>query len=88
MTEREITVTNSLGIHARPASLIVKAASRFISDITIVKDDMVADAKSIMNIMMLTVTKDSKILLTANGPDEEDAITTIAGMFENKFDEE
>ncbi len=88
MIEREITVKNKLGIHARPASLIVKAASRFASDITLIKDDVVANAKSIMNVMMLAAAKDATILLKADGSDEEEAVRTIAEMFANKFDEE
>jgi len=88
MIEREITVTNKLGIHARPASLIVKAASRFISDITIIKDDVTANAKSIMNVMMLVAAKDTKILLKVDGPDEQKAFDTIAEMFAKNFDED
>ena len=88
MIEREITVTNKLGIHARPASLIVKAAQQFSSTITIIKDDVTADAKSIMNVMMLVAAKDTKILLKADGPDEQKAFDTIAEMFARNFDED
>ena len=88
MIEREIAVTNKLGIHARPASLIVKAAQQFSSTITIIKDDVVADAKSIMNVMMLVAAKDTKILLKVDGPDEQKAFDTIAEMFARNFDED
>ena len=53
MKELQITVTNSLGIHARPASLIVQTAMKFKSASTLIKDGASADAKSIMSVMML-----------------------------------
>ena len=88
MIEREITVTNKLGIDARPASLIVKAASQFSSTITIIKDDIIADAKSIMSVMILVAAKDTKIILKVDGPDEQKAFDTITDMFARKFDED
>lgn len=88
MIEKEITVTNKLGIHARPASLIVKAASQFSSTITIIKDDIIANTKSIMSVMMLVAAKDTKILLQVNGPDEQKAFDTIAEMFAKNFNED
>ena len=87
MTEREITVTNSLGIHARPASMIVKTALGFSSNISLIKDDVTADAKSIMSVMMLAAVKGSTILLKTEGPDEEDAAEAIVQMFADNFKE-
>lgn len=87
MTEREITVTNSLGIHARPASIIVKTALGFSSKISLIKDDVTADAKSIMSVMMLAAVKGSTILLQTEGPDEEDAAEAIVRMFAENFKE-
>lgn len=88
MMEREITVTNTLGIHARPASMIVKTATQYKSDITLLKDDVSSDAKSIMGVMMLAAAQNSKITIQANGPDEEQAVAVIAELFEQKFNEE
>ncbi len=88
MVERVITVTNTLGIHARPASLIVKVASQFTSKITIIKDDVDADAKSIMGVMMLAASQNSKIIIQALGDDEEQAADAIAELFIQNFNEE
>lgn len=88
MKEREITVTNTLGIHARPASMIVKTAAQFSSNLTIRKDDVSTDAKSIMGVMMLAAAKDARITLTANGSDEEEALETLIALFARNFNEE
>jgi phosphocarrier protein HPr len=88
MKERQITVVNTLGIHARPASLIVQTALKFKSKILLIKDGASADAKSIMSVMMLAAAYNSEVTVRATGDDEEDAIKAIALLFENKFNEE
>jgi phosphocarrier protein len=88
MVERKVEVVNSLGIHARPSSLIVKAAQRFTSAVSIIKGGAVADAKSIMSVMMLAATCGSVVTIRATGADEKDAVEAIAGLFAQKFDEE
>ena len=88
MVTREITVVNNLGIHARPASLIVQAAMKFKADVTLVNDTAEADAKSIMNVMMLAAGKNAKVSIRAKGPDEVEAVDTIAHLFASKFNEE
>jgi phosphocarrier protein HPr len=88
MIERQIKVINALGIHARPASMIVQTAVKFKSNIWLVKDGANADAKSIMSVMMLAAAVNSTVTIRATGNDEEDAITAIASLFEQKFKEE
>ena len=88
MTEREVEVVNTLGIHARPSSMIVKTAQQFTSTISISKSGADADAKSIMSVMMLAATCGSKVTIRAAGDDENQAIEAIAGLFARKFDEE
>ncbi len=88
MIKKEVTVTNTLGIHARPASMIVKVATQFKSDINLIKDDVNSDAKSIMGVMMLAAAKDSTVGIIANGPDEQPAVEAIIALFENKFNED
>jgi phosphocarrier protein HPr len=88
MKKQEITVCNHLGIHARPASMIVQCASQFVSEIWLEKDGMKANAKSIMSVMMLAAACDSVISLIAKGKDEAAAIAAIAELFEKKFNEE
>lgn len=87
MTEKIVKVTNSLGIHARPASMIVRAASQYSSSISLEKDGVKADAKSIMNVMMLAAGCDSSVTIRADGEDENEALTAICELFKNKFNE-
>ena len=88
MVEQPIKVINALGIHALPASKIVQTANRFKCRIELVKDDTVADAKSILHVMMLGANFDSTVLVRASGEDEKEAITAFERLFANKFDEE
>ena len=87
MIEQEIIVTNSLGIHARPASMVVQTAGKFKASITVEKDGTIADAKSIMSIMMLAAAFESRLRLRADGPDEQAAIEAMVKLFESKFNE-
>lgn len=88
MIKKELVVTNTLGIHARPASMIVKTATQFKSAINLTKSDMTTDAKSIMGVMMLAAAQHTKITLQAQGPDETEAVAAVADLFERKFNEE
>ncbi len=81
-------ITNCLGIHARPATLLVKAAQKFRSRITLVKDDMEADGKSIMDIMILAAEPDSSIIIRADGEDETEALEALKKIVEDKFYED
>ena len=87
MVERSVQVINRNGLHARPAAEIVKAAARFRSDITIVREDLEVNGKSIMGVMMLAAEFGSHLLLRADGADEDDAVTAIAKLIESKFGE-
>ena len=88
MTERIVEVINSLGIHARPALMIVKTAIKYKSSVQLIKDGASADAKSIMSIMMLAAVCNSKVIVHATGEDEIDAVQAIATLIEQKFSEE
>lgn len=87
MVEKEICVSNSLGIHARPASMIVQTATQYQSSITLEKDGISADAKSIMSVMMLAAGHNSHVKVTASGKDEALALKAITGLFEQNFNE-
>jgi phosphocarrier protein HPr len=86
--ERSVQIVNRNGLHARPAAEIVKVASRFKSDITMIRDDLEVNAKSIMGVMMLAAEFGSTILVRANGPDAEEAVAAIAELAANKFGED
>jgi len=87
MPEREVKIVNKLGIHARPAAEIVKVAGKFRSNITIVRDDIEVNAKSIMGVMMLAAECGATILLRAIGEDAEAALDALATVIANKFGE-
>jgi len=87
MPERDVTIVNKNGLHARPAAEIVKIASKFRADITICRDDVEVNGKSIMGVMMLAAEHGATIRLKANGPDAEDAIQAIADVVAKKFGE-
>jgi phosphocarrier protein HPr len=87
MPEREAKIVNKLGIHARPAAEIVKTAGKFKSSITIVRDDLEVNAKSIMGVMMLAAEFGSTIVLRANGEDADAALDAVATCIANKFGE-
>lgn len=85
---KTITIQNRLGLHARPAAMVVSEASRFGSEITLNKDGLEVNAKSIMGVMMLAAEMGSQILITADGQDEEAAIRTLEALFASKFNED
>ena len=87
MTERTVEIVNKNGLHARPAAEIVKLSSKFQSEITIVRDDLEVNGKSIMGVMMLAAEFGSNILVRANGPDAEQAVSAIADLVAAKFGE-
>jgi phosphocarrier protein HPr len=88
MQERIVTIRNRAGMHARPAALLVKTASRFASQIFIEKDEERVNGKSIMGVITLGATYDTPLRVIASGPDETAALDAIVRLFENKFEEE
>jgi phosphocarrier protein HPr len=87
MIRRDVVVINSLGIHARPASLIVQTATPFDCKVWLEKDGTSADAKSIMSVMMLAAGCDAKVTINANGRDEQKAVDALAQLFNVGFNE-
>ena len=87
MNKKTLVIQNKLGLHARAAAQIVKSASAYSSKITIIKDDIEVDGKSIMGIMMLAAAKGSNVTVLAHGDDEERAIAGIEKLFQDKFGE-
>jgi phosphocarrier protein len=87
MAERSVQIVNRNGLHARPAAEIVKAAAKFKCEITIMRDDLEVNGKSIMGVMMLAAEFGATLTLRATGPDAEDAVNAIATLITNKFGE-
>jgi phosphocarrier protein HPr len=87
MIEREVTIANKNGLHARPAAEIVKTAAKYTAEITLVRDDLEVNGKSIMGVMMLAAEYGSTLMLRADGPDAEAAVGALAKLIESKFGE-
>jgi len=87
MIEREVQIVNKLGLHARPAAEIVKTAAKFECNITLTRDDLEVNGKSIMGVMMLAAEFGSTITLRADGPDEDQAVDALAALVASKFRE-
>jgi phosphocarrier protein HPr len=87
MVERTVQIVNKNGVHARPAAEIVKISTKFQSEITLVKDGMEVNGKSIMGVMMLAAECGSSLQLRAEGPDAEAALDALATLIANKFGE-
>jgi len=85
--ERSVEILNKNGLHARPAAEIVKAAAKFKSDITISREDIEVNGKSIMGVMMLAAECGATIVLRANGPDADQAVDVLASLVAGKFGE-
>jgi phosphocarrier protein HPr len=85
--ERDVRIENRNGLHARPAAEIVKAASRFRSEVTIRRDDMEVNGKSIMGVMMLAAEYGTTLRVRANGDDAEQAVEALAALVASRFGE-
>lgn len=87
MIRKDTKVQNRAGLHARPAALIVQAAGQYESNIFIEKDSEKINAKSIMGLLTMGAAYGSELVITAEGPDEEEAVNALIELFENRFEE-
>ena len=83
MINRDVTITNSVGLHARPATFFIQKANQYKSTIWIEKDDRRVNAKSLLGVLSLGITKDMTITVIADGTDEEEAINGIVAIVES-----
>ncbi|MDR0953058.1 MAG: HPr family phosphocarrier protein [Elusimicrobiota bacterium] len=88
MIKEEIEIKNRLGIHARPAAMLAQEAGKYQSDIFIAKEGMEVNAKSIMGIMMIAAEQGSRVQLTVQGADEQEAMASLKDVFNKIFEEE
>ncbi|KXU37187.1 phosphocarrier protein HPr [Cephaloticoccus primus] len=84
---KELVVQNKMGIHARPAAMIVRVTNRYQSDVFVEKDSEQVNGKSIMGLMMLAAGKGSRVKFIANGPDAAQILEELEELFTRKFDE-
>jgi phosphocarrier protein len=87
MPERKVQIVNKAGLHARPAAEIVKLAAKYSADITVIRDELEVNGKSIMGVMMLAAECGSTLQLKAEGPDAKEALDALAKLIESKFGE-
>jgi phosphocarrier protein HPr len=85
--ERIFIIKNKLGLHARAANMVVQVASNFASTITVDKDGINANAKSIMGLLLLAAGQGSKVVVRAQGKDAKKAVAEIGKLIEDRFGE-
>ncbi len=86
MVSKTVKINNKLGLHARPSAKVVQTATRFKSEITLEKEGLEVNGKSIMGVMMLAAEMGADITITATGEDEEDAVKAMCEVIASKFD--
>ena len=85
MYEQKVTLSNEIGLHARPASIFIRQAVKFPCDITVVKAGRSYNAKSIMSVLSMSASKGGEIVIKADGEGEEDAVNSLIDLVENKL---
>ena len=88
MLQKTFTIKNRLGLHARAAAQLVQTANKFQSDVTLVKEDVEVNGKSIMGILLLAAPQGTDISVSVAGTDEEQAMRIIAELIEDGFGED
>jgi phosphocarrier protein len=87
MQQREIEITNMLGLHARAAAKLTQLAAKFAADVWVTRDDRRVNAKSIMGVMMLAAAKGATVVVETDGPDESEAMAALVGLISDRFGE-
>lgn len=88
MTRRTVTIVNRLGLHARAAAQFVDLAGRFRARVTLRRDSLCVDGKSILGVLTLAAPQGSRLELIAEGPDEAEAIDALARLVADRFGED
>ena len=88
MIQRDVTITNNGGLHARPATFFIQKANSYKSSIWVVKDDRKVNAKSLLGVLSLGIAKGMTIMLVADGQDEELAIEGLTDLINNGFEDQ
>ena len=88
MIQRDFTISNKLGLHARPSAQLTQVATRFASEVWIAKAGRRVNAKSIMGVMMLAAGSGSVVTVDASGPDEAEALDAVGALIASGFGED
>jgi len=87
MFSRDITVTNQVGLYARPATFFIQKANEYRSTLMVEKDERKVNAKSLLGVLSLGITKGSTVTISAEGPDEQEAVNALCELIANNFGE-
>ena len=87
MISREVTITNTIGLHARPATFFIQKANSFKSSIWVEKDDRKVNAKSLLGVLSLGIAKGMTITIIADGIDENTAVDALCDLIDSGFEE-
>ena len=87
MVSRNITIKNSVGLHARPATFFIQKANSYKSYVWVEKDDRRVNAKSLLGVLSLGITKGMEVTLIADGPDEVEALNGLEELVETRFED-
>lgn len=87
MTQRDVAITNNIGLHARPATFFIQKANSFKSSIWVEKDDRKVNAKSLLGVLSMGIAKGMTVTLIADGQDEEAAINALVELVQTGFAE-
>ena len=87
MVSRNVTIVNSIGLHARPATFFIQKANEFKSTIWVEKDEQRVNAKSLLGVLSLGIVKGTNIALIADGSDEKEAVDALVSLIQNNFGE-
>ena len=85
MIERDFVILNEIGLHARPAAKLTQVASKYKSEIILIKDNKMANAKSLLSVLALGIFKGTKFSVRISGSDEIEAMLHIKKLIENNF---
>ncbi len=87
MIRRDVTVSNALGLHARAAARFVHVAGQFKSRVNVTRGARTVDGKSILGLLLLAAARGTTLVVTVDGPDEDEAARAISGLVERGFEE-
>ena len=87
MFSKEATVNNQVGLYARPATFFIQKANEYKSTVMVEKEERKVNAKSLLGVLSLGIVKGSTITISAEGPDEEDAVNALCALIQSNFGE-
>ncbi|MDY3930033.1 MAG: HPr family phosphocarrier protein [Clostridia bacterium] len=87
MFSKEVVVQNQVGLHARPATFFIQKANEFKSSVWVEKDERKVNAKSLLGVLSLGITKGTSIVIIADGTDEQEAVATLVNLIASNFTE-